>query len=1049
MKSAIQILKTVTLILLFMGGGDIKAQKKDLTCFCVNSWEVLTSKKQTDFTSNLPEEIRPAKINELAWEPYNRGNPFFRRSLDYWSVDQNDYWMRHKIPPLTANQFALGFYETPQLRSLYMGSTKIWTNINPASGNIYDLEPKIISLPSDIEKEKYIYAHYNIADSKSARKYPETMRFGSLEGMVDKLLTLNILIFLIALICIAAGVTFIVLFALNREQKVLFYLFILSFSFGLQLLTSYLILSFWWPILSVYLLCFYYVFPIGIIGFYQNFYATEAKKVLDFLMGFHVIYALIAVILVSSDPSWHRLLLAYMQVFWSLDIICLAVVIFPIVYRKPKQSNIVSAGLISPLVMGGLSVIQDFWPASLPAFPYLEISMMFFLTAIIAMLYKTFRESKELIVGYGRELEKKNLELNQLDQLKDEFLAKTSHELRTPLHGIIGIADSLNDNEAISQKHLRSRAEIIINNARRLNRLINDILDSASLKAQRLSLKRSPISFHRTVSAVFELISPIADQKALSLINNASVDLPPVDADEERLQQILLNLLGNALRFTEHGQIEISAQVEENNLSVTITDTGSGIEKSQQDKIFQAFETGRESSAGTGLGLTIVRDLVHLHGGEIHLDKEIKSGARFLFTIPLSSSTEPLSEFSKISDSKTHLPNYDWPILAVGEEEDEEQSSAVENGEYRLLIVDDEPVNLQILKTQLKPKGFNLQFASSALEALGVLAEHKTDLILLDVMMPGMDGFELCKKIREQKSLINLPIIFLTAKTRTADIIQGYKSGGNDYLPKPFSKEELLARIRLQLQMLVARDCLASLRTFSNQIGDLQDTDKLVESAFEVMTQALRVDKSGLYLDQKLLKEFKKDQSGSLPEIQKIELSSSDAHSVKSSIQVPDEYTFFLQRDVPFSLMDREYIQNVIAQLSITQKNLYDLVSDPKKLEILSFISTHIDSILYIQSEGNYCTIATEEQNEVPKLYRISLKGIKLHYADIHLLQTHRSFLINPGFPWQYAMETRKKSHLFYGDISIPVGRSYLNSLDRTFPQFKVRAHPASLTPEI
>lgn len=553
MKRAVQVLNMIVLILLFFRGENLKAQEKDLTCFCVNSWEILKLDGKTSFHSDLPTFSSPSEINTLSWKPYNRGNIFLRRSIDYWSSDQSEYWMRHRIPHLSAKQFALGFYDTPQLRSIYMGSNKIWTNSKNVTGGIQYKKPKIISLPYSIEKEKYIYAHYTISNPLSAREYPQTMRFGSLEGMINKLLTLNILTFLIALVCIAAGITFFIFFLLNKDQQVLFYLFVFFFSFGAQLLTSYLILSFWWPILSIYLLCFYYVFPIGIIGFYGKFYDVRYKEILNFLIGFHIFYALIAVVLVASDPSWHRLLLAYIQVFWSIDIIFLLFAVSSAIHSEHKNSKLILAGILSPLAMGALSNIQDFWPTSLPALPYLAISMILFLAAIITMLYNSYRKSTELIIGYGKELEKKNIELNQLDQLKDEFLAKTSHELRTPLHGIIGIADSLIDKTAIPQKKLWERAEIIIQNARRLNRLINDILDSASLKAQNLKLKKSPNSLYRTVIAVFDIINPIADQKSIQLINTVSEDLPPIDADEERLEQILLNLFGNALKYTEQG----------------------------------------------------------------------------------------------------------------------------------------------------------------------------------------------------------------------------------------------------------------------------------------------------------------------------------------------------------------------------------------------------------------------------------------------------------------------------------------------------------------
>src|SRR6185503_6953773 len=232
--------------------------------------------------------------------------------------------------------------------------------------------------------------------------------------------------------------------------------------------------------------------------------------------------------------------------------------------------------------------------------------------------------------------------LRETDRLKDEFLANTSHELRTPLNGIIGLADSMLDGATgpltqAQQKNL----DLIVGSGRRLTGLVNDILDFSRLQHKDLQLQRKPVDVHAVAAIVVNLTKPLLAGKPLELTNQIPTGFPLADADENRLQQILYNLVGNAIKFTYAGELTLSAQNDGDWLSISVTDTGIGIAPEKQQRIFEAFEQADGSVArvygGTGLGLSVTRRLVELHGGTIQVESELGKGSRFTFTLPASS----------------------------------------------------------------------------------------------------------------------------------------------------------------------------------------------------------------------------------------------------------------------------------------------------------------------------------------------------------------------------------------------------------------------------
>ncbi|MBE9185771.1 response regulator [Microcoleus sp. LEGE 07076] len=435
-------------------------------------------------------------------------------------------------------------------------------------------------------------------------------------------------------------------------------------------------------------------------------------------------------------------------------------------------------------------------------------------------------------------LEDQNAQLQRLDKLKDEFLANTSHELRTPLNGIIGLTESLIDG-ATGQlpEPTISNLEIIAFSGRRLSNLINDILDFSKLRHKNIELQIKPVGIREIVDIVVTLSQPLIGTKNLQLINSVTADIPLVDADENRVQQILYNLIGNAIKFTDTGTVEISANticlnlpelgdressvrsqlqslIIRSKLQITVSDSGIGIAEDKLERIFEFFEQADGSTAreygGSGLGLAITKQLVELHGGAINVFSELGIGSQFTFSLPISqnqciernqlSSTVRQSLVS--TTNQRHLITNETVGTSFNNNSSIAQLVRQENTQKKILIVDDEPVNIQVLVNNLLRENYALAEASSGKEALAFLdTGYKPDLVLLDIMMPRMTGYEVCEKIREKFTASEVPIVMLTAKNQVSDLVQGFNAGANDFLTKPFVKNELLARIKTHIRL--------------------------------------------------------------------------------------------------------------------------------------------------------------------------------------------------------------------------------------------------------
>ncbi|MEZ4526736.1 MAG: response regulator [Desulfobacterales bacterium] len=386
------------------------------------------------------------------------------------------------------------------------------------------------------------------------------------------------------------------------------------------------------------------------------------------------------------------------------------------------------------------------------------------------------------------------------DTLREDFLSDVSHELRTPLIGIIGIADAMLAGAAgqISPE-LKKNLTVIAGCCRRLSHMVNNVADLARVKHKRIELSPRPICIQQLTDIVLTFCRPLVSEKPVKLINAIDPEIPPVHADEDRVQQILCNLVGNAIRFTDEGRVEISCRLlSADEIAVRISDTGS--RHVSPEKIFSSAEPelrGTGDSPGTGISLSLTRKLVEMHGGRIWAESGAGEGTVFCFTLPVSHEM-PDAELSRINESfpcarEAVLP--EKVCIAKVPGQGTEKSA-------RILVVDDDPVHLQVVVSFLAVENYEVLTAAEGNEALEFLdKEEKPDLILLDVVMPGKSGFEICRDIRKKYSPGEMPVIMLTAKNRVPDLVKGFESGANDYLSKPVSHRELISRVKTHIHL--------------------------------------------------------------------------------------------------------------------------------------------------------------------------------------------------------------------------------------------------------
>ncbi|MFM1942257.1 MAG: hypothetical protein RI897_1239 [Verrucomicrobiota bacterium] len=541
---------------------------------------------------------------------------------------------------------------------------------------------------------------------------------------------------------------------------------------------------------------------------------------------------------------------------------------------KNRTSNLSNPGA-SPITSTSQSLIPNLTP---PSEAYSQQTLeedlrlipnnLFFiaLTGIIVVAGNTIFSRlrlREFTLRYElnqnqQELEENHQKLLELDQAKSHFFANISHELRTPLTLLLAPLENLliqsknqNDDEA---HDLLSTMQA---NGMRLLKLINDLLDLVRLESGRMEVRREVVELSSYLNGLLNAVRPVAQSKKVNLIAKYSPELGSTQIDRDKVEKILLNLLFNALKFTDSdGSVALIATHDKNQLTLAVQDSGMGIPKSQLPNVFgrfwQADSSARRKHQGAGIGLALVKELAEVQDGSVSVDSVEGQGSTFTVKLPWIESSET-AESPASTSAPNEAPDKKWleNLYRRAELFPASNPSALakqatakpaipltpnilttnanplpsRRTQHRILVADDEPDMLRFLQHQLS-RFYTVDPVSNGREAVEHALSTPPDLILLDMMMPELDGIQTCQTLRQQKTTRNLPIVLLTARADEETKISALSVGANDFLTKPFSITELEVRVHNLIQNHVLQLQLSDQNTLlQSTIEQLKETE--------------------------------------------------------------------------------------------------------------------------------------------------------------------------------------------------------------------------------
>lgn len=423
------------------------------------------------------------------------------------------------------------------------------------------------------------------------------------------------------------------------------------------------------------------------------------------------------------------------------------------------------------------------------------------------------------------------------NEAKSAFLSTVSHELRTPLTSVLGFAKIIRkrleekifpavniEDQKIkkSMKQVSENLNVVVSEGERLTNLINDVLDLAKIESGRMEWNKKPIFMQDVISRAIASTSSLFEEKGLLLQKNIPEDLPLISADQDKLIQVVINLLSNAVKFTDKGKVVIDASIDNGQILVEVQDTGIGIADEDKHKIFERFrqagDTLTDKPKGTGLGLPICREIIEHHGGIIWMKSEPGVGSTFFFSVPA------------VGEGTAQAPiQLDRILKSLKKQIKHSSLNTIETVPTILVVDDDTPIR-SLLRQELTEAGYQVKEAANGKAALDMVRLHKPDLIILDVMMPEINGFDVAAVLKNDPATMDIPIIILSI---VQDKERGFRIGVDRYLTKPINTEQLFHEVEELLEQGVSKKKVLVVDEDSSAVKSL--TDVLSARGYKVL----------------------------------------------------------------------------------------------------------------------------------------------------------------------------------------------------------------------
>jgi signal transduction histidine kinase/CheY-like chemotaxis protein len=500
--------------------------------------------------------------------------------------------------------------------------------------------------------------------------------------------------------------------------------------------------------------------------------------------------------------------------------------------REPQ--SVIYLPLVAKEHVLGIITIQSF---EKHAYTERHLSMMQSLASYLAIAldnaaaYRQLNEQQHRNRQLFEEAERARGVAEEADAAKSAFLSTVSHELRTPLTSVLGFAKIIkkrlddrifplvpteDGKIAHTVRQIGDNLDVVVSEGERLTKLIDDVLDLAKIEAGKFEWQMDAVTIPDVIDHATAATSSLFEQKGLRLVRQIDEGLPGVTGDRDRLIQVVINLISNAVKFTESGSITCRARRDHDEVIVSVVDTGVGIAPADQVKVFERFkqvgDTLTDKPKGTGLGLPICREIVEHHGGRIWVESLPGRGSTFAFSLPVADAVSETGQRTGPVELAALIRQLREQVVVT--------TPRTQNRTPRILVVDDEANIRELLTQELTDAGYQVSTAANGREAIAAVRHERPDLVVLDVMMPEMNGFDVAAVMKNDPSTLDIPIVILSI---VQDRDRGYRLGVDRYLTKPIDTDllfrevdALLAQKKSRKHVLVVDEDASTVRTLTD-----------------------------------------------------------------------------------------------------------------------------------------------------------------------------------------------------------------------------------------